>query len=102
MAYDYNPSPTQSTIITPDNYGGTWGSESTWGGGDSWGGPGNLEQWRVFFEQQKCEAFQLIINETVDPAFQGASGKGLTLSGLNLQIGMKDTKPRLRASRQAG
>lgn len=102
IAYDYNAAPTQSTIITPDNYTPNYGGEQLWGSAGPWGGPGNIEQWRIFFNQQKCQAFQVSINELFDPSFNTVAGAGLTMSGMNLTVGLKDSKPRLRGSRQAG
>lgn len=102
IAYDYNPSPTQVTQITPDNYSGPWGSDSTWGGSTPWGGAPNLEQWRVFLQQQKCEAFQVTVKESYDPSYGVAAGAGFTLSGLDLIIGQKSGYPRLRAARSVG
>lgn len=102
VAYDYNPSPTQSSIIQPDNFTPNWGKESVWGGGIGWGGPGNLEQWRVFLAQQKCQAFQLTITESYDGTKGQSPGAGFTMSGLDLTVGMKDGRPRLKASRSVG
>lgn len=102
IGYDYNGSPSQSTIITPDNFAGVYGSDPLYGDSALYGGPGNIEQWRIFFRQQKCEAFQVSIQEVFDPSFGTVAGAGLTMSGMNATIGVKDGKPRLRASRQAG
>ncbi len=89
LAYDYNPSATQSIIITPDNYTPNWGDESVWGGGQAWGGPGNVFEARVFPQQQKCESFQVTIDEIYDPTLNVPPGQGLALSGLTLTVGMK-------------
>ena len=89
IAYDFNTSPQQSTLVLPDNYGGQWGSQPLWGSGQAWGGPGNVLSARVFPEKQKCETFQLIVNEIYDPSYGVAPGQGLILSGLNLIVGTK-------------
>lgn len=102
IAYDYNPSATQTTVITPDNYSSAYGGDSLYGGSSVFGGSSNVEQWRIFFEQQKCEAFQISITESYDSSFGVAAGAGLTISGLDLIVGAKSTYPRLRAVRQAG
>lgn len=102
IAYDYNPSATQSVTISPDNFVKSWGGEQLWGSGEAWGGNGNIEQWRVFLKQQKCQAFQISVQESYDPSFGAAAGAGLTLSGINLVVGQKSGYPRLRASRQVG
>lgn len=90
LAYDYNPSATQSILVTPDNYGGTWGSEAVWGSGGPWGGSeGNVFTARLFPSRQKCQSFQVTIQELYDSSLGVAPGQGLTLSGLALVAGMK-------------
>ena len=102
LSYDYNPSPTQSTMITPDNYSVPYGSDTVWGSTPTWGGQSNIEQWRVFLQQQKCESFQISINEFYDPTMGGSAGAGLTISGLNVIIGAKSGYPRIKTSRSVG
>jgi hypothetical protein len=97
ISYDYNPSPAQSTLITPANYGGTWGSETVWGAGSSWGstatdgigGEGVTEQWRVFFDTQRTQAFQITVQEVYDPSFNTPAGAGLLFNGINIVYGVK-------------
>lgn len=101
IAYDYNPSATQSSIITPDNYSPNYGDESLYGGGN-YGGNSNVEQWRVYFERQKCEAFQLSISEIFDASIGAPAGAGLTLSGIDLVVGVKSGKPRLKTTAAVG
>lgn len=102
IAYDYNSSPSQSVVITPENFSAVYGGDSLYGGSSVNGGPSNIEQWRIFFEQQKCEAFQITIQESYDASFGVAAGAGLTLSGLDLVVGMKSSYPRLRAAVSTG
>ena len=102
VAYDYNNSPTQNDLIQPDNYAGNWGSQAAWGTGGNWGGPGNLEQWRVFFQQERCQAISLIVNEAYDPSFGVPAGEGITLSGMNFIIGVNKAWPMLAPSQQVG
>ncbi len=102
IAYDYAPTASQTFVISPDNYAGPWGAESVWGGGGPWGGPGSLEQWRVFMQQQKCQAFQITLTEIYDSSIGVAPGAGFTLSGLNLVVGAKKSYPTLRPARSAG
>lgn len=95
-AYDYQSYPTQSDIIQPDNYSTPWGGDPTWGESDTWGGVSNTEQWRVNLDQQKCQAVQITVNEIFDPSFgANLAGAGLTLSGINLIMGVKSGYPRL-------
>lgn len=102
IAYDYNPNPTQVSVISPDNFSLPWGGEQLWGSGTPWGGATNLEQWRVHLQQQKCEAFQLVITESFDASFGTIAGAGLTLSGIDLVVGSKGGYPRLKAARSVG
>lgn len=90
LAYNYNPSPVQSIIVTPDNFGGTWGSQALWGSGGSWGGSeGNVFTARLFPKNQKCQSFQVSIQEVYDPGLGVEAGQGLSLSGLALVVGTK-------------
>jgi len=103
IAYDYNPSIAQQVTIAPDNYVPNWGGDSKWGSGTAWGGPGNLEQWQINFKQQTCEAFQLTVNELFDSTKGQAAGAGLTLSGLDLVVGLSKKYPKkLPATRMTG
>jgi hypothetical protein len=96
IAYNYNPAVTQSTLISPDNFSSGFGdapAQSPFGqqtpmGGGSSDGLGAVERWRVFLAQQRCQAFQLILQEVYDPSFGIPAGAGLTLSGINLVTGM--------------
>lgn len=90
MAYNYNSSPVQAIIVTPDNYAGPWGSEALWGSGGPWGGStGNVFTARIWPQRQKCQSFQVSIQEVYDSSLGVAAGQGLSLSGLNLVVGMK-------------
>lgn len=98
IAYDYNSSPTQNTLITPvngsPNYGSSqmpvYGQLNPYGGGSSdSGASSNIEQWRVFLSKQRCSSFQIGLQEIYDPSSGLPAGQGLTLSGLNLVVGVK-------------
>lgn len=104
IAYDYNSSPVQSNLFTPDNYNGNYGADPFYGGDGSvpFGGITDIEQCRMFFEQERCKAFQITITEVFDPSFDTVAGAGLTLSGLNLQIGFKKGYAPISASRSVG
>jgi hypothetical protein len=86
IAYDYNPAITQSVTITPNNYSLPYGGDSPYGQGNPYGGPGDVEQWRVFLANQRCQAIQLSIQEIYDPSFGVPAGEGLRMSGINLLI----------------
>jgi hypothetical protein len=113
FSYDYNASATQSVLVTPDNYTPNWGNDPQWGSNAGWGGAntqtaggiddgGNTFRARVFPEFMKCETFQVSITENYDPSFGIPSGQGLSLSGLNLIVGMKKGYRTQRASRSFG
>lgn len=102
IAYDYNSSPSQVTLLTPDNFSGFYGDDPLYGDQSPYGGEGNVEQWRVFLEKQRCESFQISIQENYDPSLDVAAGAGLTLSGLNMVVGVKKGYAVLKASRSVG
>lgn len=91
FAYNYNPSDIESIIVTPDNYAKAWGDEALWGSGPAWGGndSSNIFTARIFPSKQKCQSFQVTIQEVYDSSLGVAAGQGLSLSGLNLAVGMK-------------
>jgi len=89
LAYNYNSSAVQQTQVLPNNYTAAWGNEAVWGSGGPWGGNGNVFETRVFPQQQKCESFQVGIQEIYDSTYKPNAGQGLTLSGINLLVGVK-------------
>ena len=89
IAYDYDPSATQVATISPVNYSGTYGDDPLYGDGSPYGGGTQVEQWRVFLTRQKCQSFQISFQETYDSSIGPAAGAGLTLSGINLVVGVK-------------
>jgi hypothetical protein len=99
IAYDYNPAVTQQTLIQPDNYSPAYGGSSPYGAGSPFGGPSSVEQWRVFLAQQKCQALQISVQEIFDPTIGAPAGAGLTLSGLNLIVGLKKSYTTISAAR---
>lgn len=101
IAYDYNSSPRQSTLIQPTNASPAYGDISPYGQG-KYGGPGDLEQWRVFLAKQRCQAFQITLEEIYDGSFDVPAGAGLTLSGINLVIGVKKGWKNISSAHSAG
>ena len=99
IAYDFNPAITQTTLISPTNFNPTYGTPTPYGSFN--GGPSAVEQWRVFLNKQKCQAFQITITEMYDATFGVIAGAGFTMSGLNLVVGGKATYPKLAASESA-
>lgn len=102
ISYDYNSSPSQTSLITPDNYNAPWGGDSVWGASTPWGGSGVLEQWKIHFQRQTCMSFQISITESFDPFFGTAAGAGLTLSSLTCLIGLKKGVRPIRAANSVG
>jgi hypothetical protein len=92
ITYDYENAPSQTVVITPNNYSTPYGagaSQSPYGQGNPYGGPGSLETWRVFFERQRCMALSISVQEIFDATLGAAAGAGLTLSGINFICGFK-------------
>lgn len=102
IAYDYDPAIRQTNLITPDNFNDVYGSDPLYGSTSPYGGASNVEQWRMFLDQQKCEAFQITLTEVFDNSFGVPPGAGFTLSGLNLVVGAKSSYPRLQAANAVG
>lgn len=100
IGYDYNDSFSQAVVLTSQNYSEPYGNDPLYGNGSPYGGPGNVEQWRVFFNQQKCQSFQLRVQEIFDPQYATVPGSGVQLTGINLIVGLKSSYPRLSAQQQ--
>lgn len=88
--FDYAVNPSQTVLIQPDNFAPTYGSPGPYGQGNPYGGPNSLENWRIFFKNQRCQAVAIGLQEIYDPSLGVASGPGLTLSGLNFVLGFKN------------
>lgn len=102
IAYDYNPAPTQQSIISPLNFNPTYGQDLNFGSGTPYGGATNREPWRIFFRQQRCESFQITVSEIYDPSYGFPAGSGLTISGLNIVVGVKKGYRPIRADSSVG
>jgi hypothetical protein len=97
LAYNYNPSNSQAITVAPDNYTKPWGGEALWGSGAGWGSDqdtmsgsqANVFSARLWPNIQKCQSFQVSIQEVFDPSLGVSPGEGLTLSGLALIVGTK-------------
>jgi len=87
IAYDYISTPAQTSIITPIQQNIAPQVPSL----------DDLEQWRVFLQTQKCQAFQITLTE-----IDSSVGEGLTLSGINMVIGRKKGYPVRRQNLSVG
>lgn len=101
ISYDYTSLPSQTIMISPTNFNPTYGSDPLYGDSSPYGGEIPLEQWRLFFDKQKCQAVQLSVQEVYDATFGVAPGAGLTISGLNFVIGAKKAYPALPSGQSA-
>lgn len=102
IAYDYNANPAQTIIINPINFSSKYGGDVYYGDGATYGGVADPLEWQIDPQKQKCEAFQLTINEYYDPSFGVAAGAGFNLSGLNLILGFKKGYAPIRATKTVG
>ncbi len=89
ISYDYSNDPSQSVILSPNNFAPNYGDSSPLGQGTPLGGPPTLEQFRIFFENQRCQAFSISLQEIYDGTFGVPAGAGLTISGINAVCGFK-------------
>lgn len=89
FAYNNN-SPVVNTVnVTPDPPGPLYGFDPFYGSSTPYGGPSTSFKARIFPSIQKCESFQVSVNELYDPSYGIAPGAGLTLTGMLLTIGAK-------------
>lgn len=88
IAYNYNPSFVSQPQIAPVNFSSAVASPF----GDQpapFGSPVDLENWLIHSQYQKCQSFQISIQEQFNPAFGTVAGPGFTLSGLNIVANVK-------------
>lgn len=102
IAYEYEASPSQQVTIAPTNFSGTYGQDPVYGSGNPYGGGTSLEQWRIFLQRQTCQSFQISVSEIYDPSFGVSAGAGLTMSGINLIVGIKKGYRPMAASQSVG
>lgn len=102
IGYDYGRGISQQITINPLNYSGTYGSDPVYGSVNPYGGMTPVEEWRIDPQQQQCSAFQISIDEIFDPSFGTIAGAGLSLSGLDLIVGVKKGYKPIPARQSAG
>lgn len=102
IAYDYDNSIRQTNLITPINIPNQFGEGTYFGSGTPYGGSSDIEQWRIFFQKQKCQSVRITVTEVFDSSYGMAPGAGFSMSGLNLVAGAKGIAPKLPANQSAG
>lgn len=113
VAYDYNSAPQQGSLIMPTNFASVYGGpvpnpdngydpQDPLGQQSPLGGEGNVEQWRIFLNKQRCQAVQISIQEIFDASMGVQPGEGLTLSGINLIYGVKQAFKPMAARNSIG
>lgn len=102
ISYDYEDGPTQQVILEPAQKAEFYGGDPFYGQNDAYGGTGSLEQYRVFLERQKVQAFKVRIEELFDSSQGTQAGEGLSLSGLNVVVALKKGYTPIRATRSFG
>jgi hypothetical protein len=79
IAYNFSDTPSQTSTIVPD-------------------ASNNLENWRVFLSQQRCQSFQITLQEVAG----ATNGAALSISGLNLIVGAKSQFRTIPAAQTVG
>lgn len=87
VAYDFNPAPTQEELIDATDIIGTpnYGDDAEYGDTTPYGGSGMPYQFRIYPNQQKCQAIQLQIEDVQTEDF----GEGFRISALTFEVGVK-------------
>jgi hypothetical protein len=93
VAYDFNPTIVQQKIITPTNSSLIWGNDTDWGDSSLYGGTPTVEQWQVGFKQPTCQSFQITFSEMYDASLGVPAGPGLTITAMELVVGIKKSYP---------
>lgn len=78
----------EQAIIQPLNFTGLYGSDSLYGQTTPYGGFTALEQWRIQPSVQKCQSFQISLQEVYDPTLGVPAGAGFTLSTVTCTVGI--------------
>lgn len=101
VAYDFGAFSEQA-LVTPDNFAGNYGSDSLYGQGIPYGGKAPLEQWRAQVQRQRCQSFQIAIQEKFDPSFSTMPGAGFTMSAITGWVGIKRARRPIRSANTVG
>lgn len=103
FAYDYYPVSIEVINIDPNpiNFTPVYGDDPIYGS-EEFFSASNLEQWQISPSRQKCQAFQISVQETYDPSYSVIAGQGFTMSGINLVMGSKKGYPTKPANMSVG
>lgn len=87
VAYDFNPFFTQQTYIDAGSLLSTnvYGQDAQYGDSTVYGGAYPSYQFQVYFQQQKCEAVQISLEDCPENPY----GEGLSLSTFGIIVGVK-------------
>lgn len=92
----------QQYVITPTNGTPAYGGDSLYGQTSPYGGPGSLLQWRIPFEMEQCQVFQISAQEVYDASSGQAAGAGFTLSNINCELLIKSGRRPIAAAQTQG
>ena len=99
VAYNFNNVYVQEKLIDTADFvtESVYGQSSPYGAEPLYGGEARIYQARVDMEQQKCQAFKLLIQDE-----QETVGQALSLSALTLQVGGKAGTFKVNSNRKYG
>lgn len=101
LGYNFGPL-SEYAAIQPDNLTDIYGSDDFYGQTTPYGGIGDLEQWRIQPATQKCQTFQISLEEIFDPSFSTIPGAGFTLSAMTCTIGVNRSYRPVKATNTVG
>lgn len=100
IAYNYNPSLRQASLITPQNF--STSVPSPFGSPTPVGSVPQLEQWRIHAKEQLCQSFQISVQEVFDPSYGTLPGAGFTMSGVSCDIQIKKAMRPIKGANAVG
>lgn len=98
VAYDNNPTYTETCTINASTNISNWGSDSTWGSGSLWGGAYVPYEFEINFAQQVCTSIRLEVSDNQSSNYN----EGYAISALTFEVGALPRGNRLPASAQYG
>lgn len=101
LGYDFGALSEQA-LITPTNATGVYGSDAIYGQTTPYGGSESLEQWRIQPSTQKCQAFQVSLQEVYDPSYGVPDGAGFTMSAMTCVLGINRGYRPVKATNTTG